>query len=48
MGHLSNDCPKRRTLTIQEAHSRDEANSEEEDDVALTNLNDGDKLSCVV
>ncbi|KAA0032067.1 reverse transcriptase [Cucumis melo var. makuwa] len=44
-GHLSNGCPQRRTLTIEEGQ---EENDSDDNIYEISNLDEGDQLSCVI
>lgn len=48
-GHLSNECPQRRTLAVQEEEDgADGCNSEDNEELAYLQPDDGDQLSCVL
>lgn len=47
-GHLSNECPQRRNLTIQEKQEEFNKEENDSDDIEYTNPDEGKELSCVL
>lgn len=49
-GHLSNECPQRRAITIVDEDEQDFGENEvyDEDEVAFLEPNEGDQLSCIL
>lgn len=47
-GHLSNECPQRRTLIIQEEENSDQEHQDLKEDANFLLVDDGDQLLCII